>query len=153
MPPAPEKTFKLAPPKFSKELAENGSDDPEPDYLRQYILGDRAIEHRRKGELALWASMGVTVGGCIAVFGLFVPVLWVVAACVVVAAATGARGAWLLYDSKVADMQSRALVAQGEMKIRVLSDEEVAQREIESQKTAEMNAKARAARANGNAVA
>jgi hypothetical protein len=148
--PAP-KIFKPAPPKFAKELAENGENDPEPAFLRQLQAGDRALDHRRKGELALWAACGVIAGGCIATFGYFVPLLWVIVMCVAVAVAVGARGLFLLWDAKMADVESRALVAEGEAKIRVLSDAEADERERERLRGLEMDAKAKAARTNGSA--
>lgn len=128
------KSFKPAPPKFANELAENGENDPEPAFLRTYIAGDRALKNRRRGELALWTAIGVVAGGCIAVFGYFVPLLWVLSAHIFFAAAAGARGVYLLWDAKMADVESRTLVTEGDFKVRILSDEEVEKREIEKQR-------------------
>lgn len=135
------KSFKPAPPKFANELAENGENDPEPDFLRQFIAGDRALQNRRNGELALWMAIGVVAGGCIAVFGYFVPLFWVLIACIFVAGAIGGRGIYLLWDAKMADIESRALVAEGEFKIKILSDEEVERRELEKQRGIELRRK------------
>lgn len=135
------KRFKPAPPKFANELAENSENDPEPAFLRQYIAGDRALQNRRRGELALCLAMGLIAGGCIAAFAYFVPLLWVLIACAVVALGSGARGVYLLWDAKLADVESRALVAEGEFKIKILSDEEVEKREFEKQRGIELRRK------------
>jgi len=139
-----EKIFKPAPPKFSKELAENGANDPEPLFLRQLIAGDRALECRRAGELELAAAEGLSsaikvsvialllslvMGGVVLIFHL---PAWAVLAvssggmasavlvCLSLRADAKKRGDTLLFEAKMADMESRALVAEGEAKIKVL---------------------------------
>lgn len=135
------KSFKPAPPKFSNELAENGQNDPEPAFLRQFVAGDRALQNRRRGELALWMAFGIVTGGCIVALGFYVPPVWPLAACIVVGLGIFARGIYLLWDAKMADVESRALVAEGEFKIRILSDEEVEKRESEKQRGIELRRK------------
>jgi hypothetical protein len=118
------KGFKPAPTKLAKELAENAADEPEPPYLRQFILGDRAIKNRRLGELL--RSYGTGAGAvtlAVALPILFAP-LWLSVTLVVLA--TLAAGAligtsmWFSWDAKVADLESRALVTEGDKKIKVL---------------------------------
>lgn len=137
--------FKPAPPKFTKELAENSADDPEPAFLRQFIAGDRALQNRRRGELYAAYSIGVAVSllitgvvGFVASKLLFVLCL---VALLVAALATGGFSLWLLWDAKMADVESRALVAEGDFKIKVLSDEEVEKREFEKQRGIELRRK------------
>lgn len=135
------KSFKPAPPRFANELAENGENDPEPAFLRQFIAGDRALQNRRRGELALWTAIGVIAGGHIAAIGFLVPLGWALLACVVAAVAAGGRGVYLLWDAKMADVESRAAARDGEFKIRILSDEEVEKREFEKQRGIELRRK------------
>jgi uncharacterized protein (DUF983 family) len=141
---AAPKTFKLAPPKFAKELAENGANEPEPAFLRQLIAGDRALECRRDGELELAAAEGLSSAIQVSMVAFLFSFLmsavvlifhlpaWVVLAvsssgmvsailaCLSLRTSAKKRGDNLLFESKLADMESRSLIAEGEAKIKVL---------------------------------
>jgi hypothetical protein len=140
------KSFKPAPPKFANELAENSQNDPEPAFLRQYIAGDRALRNRRFGELCKAASIGACAALSIAALPMFFVPFWL--AILLITVAGGASIAllglslWYLWDAKMADVESRALVAEGEFKIKILSDEEVEQREVERLRGIELRKKA-----------